>query len=120
MAISPWHSRRLWPAVYFSSGRKRNRPNFDYLDCFPHNRNPPRGGTDTLVALNESPSFSTSTAERDGMSELLEFRHFKYLIAVAEEKNISRAAKRLFLAQPSLSIQLKSIEDALSIELLVR
>ena len=54
------------------------------------------------------------------MSELLEFRHFKYLIAVAEEENISRAAKRLFLAQPSLSIQLKSIEDALSIELLVR
>ena len=54
------------------------------------------------------------------MSDLLEFRHFKYLIAVAEEKNISRAAKRLFLAQPSLSIQLKSIEDALSIELLVR
>jgi DNA-binding transcriptional LysR family regulator len=54
------------------------------------------------------------------MSDLLEFRHFKYLIAVAEEKNISRAAKRLFLAQPSLSIQLKSIEDALSIELLIR
>ena len=54
------------------------------------------------------------------MSDLLEFRHFKYLIAVAEEKNISRAAKRLFLAQPSLSIQLKCIEDALSIELLVR
>jgi hypothetical protein len=42
------------------------------------------------------------------------------LIAVAEEENISRAAKRLFVAQPSLSIQLKSMEDALSIELLVR
>ena len=54
------------------------------------------------------------------MSDRLDFRHLKYLIAVAEEKNISRAAKRLFLAQPSLSIQLKSIEDELSIELLVR
>jgi len=54
------------------------------------------------------------------LSDLLEFRHLRYLIAVAEEENISRAAKRLFLAQPSLSIQLKSIEDALSIELLVR
>ena len=42
------------------------------------------------------------------------------MIAVAEEENISRAAKRLFVAQPSLSIQLKSMEDALSIELLVR
>jgi len=54
------------------------------------------------------------------LSDLLEFRHLRYLIAVAEEENISRAAKRLFLAQPSLSIQLKSMEDALSIELLVR
>ena len=54
------------------------------------------------------------------MSDRLDFRHLKYLIAVAEEKNISRAAKRLFLSQPSLSIQLKSIEDELSIELLVR
>jgi Bacterial regulatory helix-turn-helix protein, lysR family len=120
MAISPWYSRRLWLAVRFFNDRKRNGPGVDYLDSFPRNRNPPLGGTDTLVALNESPSFSTSTAERDGMSDLIEFRHFKYLIAVAEEKNISRAAKRLFLAQPSLSIQLKSIEDALSIELLVR
>jgi len=30
---------------------------------------------------------------------LIEFRHFKYLIAVAEEKNISRAAKRLSRAE---------------------
>ncbi len=77
-------------------------------------------GTDTLVVRNDSPSFTNRTAERDSLSDLLEFRHFRYLIAVAEEGNISRAAKRLFLAQPSLSIQLKSIEDALSIELLVR
>jgi DNA-binding transcriptional LysR family regulator len=42
------------------------------------------------------------------------------LIAVAEEQNISRPAKRLFLAQPSLSAQLKSLEEALSLDLLVR
>ena len=77
-------------------------------------------GTETLVVLNESPSITNCTAERESISDLLEFRHLRYLIAVAEEENISRAAKRLYLAQPSLSIQLKSIEDALSIELLVR
>jgi DNA-binding transcriptional LysR family regulator len=54
------------------------------------------------------------------MSDLLEFRHLKYLIAVAEETNISRAAKRLYLAQPSLSTQLKSMEEALSMDLLIR
>ena len=53
------------------------------------------------------------------MSDLLEFRHLRYLIAVAEEANISRAAKRLFLAQPSLSTQLKSMEESLLIDLLV-
>lgn len=54
------------------------------------------------------------------MSDLLEFRHLKYLIAVGEEANISRAAKRLYLAQPSLSTQIKSLEEALLIPLLVR
>ena len=54
------------------------------------------------------------------MSDLLEFRHLRYLIAVAEEENITRAAKRLFLAQPSLSAQIKSMEEALLVDLLVR
>ena len=77
-------------------------------------------GTDTLVVLDESPSITNRKAERESISDQLEFRHLRYLIAVAEEENISRAAKRLFVAQPSLSIQLKSMEEALSIELLVR
>ncbi len=54
------------------------------------------------------------------MSDRLEFRHLKYLIAVAEEENISRAAKRLYLAQPSLSHQLKRLEEALLLDILVR
>jgi DNA-binding transcriptional LysR family regulator len=73
-----------------------------------------------LWFLDESPSIKNRKAERESISDLIEFRHLRYLIAVAEEENISRAAKRLFVAQPSLSIQLKSMEDALSIELLVR
>jgi DNA-binding transcriptional LysR family regulator len=58
--------------------------------------------------------------ERDSVSDLLEFRHFRYLIAVAEEQNITRAAKRLFVAQPSLSAQIKSMEESLLVDLLVR
>jgi hypothetical protein len=42
------------------------------------------------------------------------------LIAVAEEQNITRAAKRLFVAQPSLSAQIKSMEESLLVDLLVR
>lgn len=70
--------------------------------------------------LDDSPSTKNRKAERESISDLIEFRHLRYLIAVAEELNISHAARRLFLAQPSLSIQLKSMEDALSIELLIR
>ena len=73
-----------------------------------------------IANLKNLLGFSIPVAERDGMSDLLEFRHLRYLIAVAEEANISRAAKRLFLAQPSLSTQIKSLEEALLIDLLVR
>jgi DNA-binding transcriptional LysR family regulator len=45
------------------------------------------------------------------MSDLVEFRHFKYILAVAETANFTRAAERLFLAQPSLSKQIKDLED---------
>jgi len=45
------------------------------------------------------------------MSDLLEFRHLKYIVAVAEAANFTRAAERLFLAQPSLSKQIKDLED---------
>ena len=41
----------------------------------------------------------------------VEFRHLKYIVAVAEAGNFTRAAERLFLSQPSLSKQIKDIEN---------
>jgi DNA-binding transcriptional LysR family regulator len=49
------------------------------------------------------------------MSDLVEFRHLKYIVAVAETANFTRAAERLFVAQPSLSRQIRDIEEALGI-----
>jgi DNA-binding transcriptional LysR family regulator len=54
------------------------------------------------------------------MSDLIEFRHFKYILAVAETENITRAADRLFLAQPSLSKQIKDLEDDIGIPIFLR
>jgi DNA-binding transcriptional LysR family regulator len=43
-----------------------------------------------------------------------------YFIEIASTLNISRAAERLGISQPSLSLAVKRLEDALGIELLIR
>jgi DNA-binding transcriptional LysR family regulator len=47
-------------------------------------------------------------------------RELRALVAVAEEQSITRAAQRLFLAQPALSRQLQALERQLGVPLLER
>lgn len=50
----------------------------------------------------------------------MELRTLYYFTTLAREKNISRAAEKLFLTQPTLSRQLKQLEDYLGTELFIR
>jgi Bacterial regulatory helix-turn-helix protein, lysR family len=47
----------------------------------------------------------------------MDLRQFRYFVAVAEERNITRAAERLGLQPPPLSRQIKAIEREINIQL---
>lgn len=50
----------------------------------------------------------------------MDVRHLKAFLAVFEERNITAAAQRLFISQPTLSVTIKQLEEELGATLFVR
>lgn len=50
----------------------------------------------------------------------MELRMLKYFLTVAEEQNITRAAEKLHITQPTLSRQIRDFEDSFQVDLFFR
>lgn len=51
---------------------------------------------------------------------MLNFRQLKSFLVVAEKKSFTKAAKELFMTQPAISAQIKTLEEFLDIQLIER
>jgi LysR family transcriptional regulator, hca operon transcriptional activator len=50
----------------------------------------------------------------------MDLRYLRFFVTVAEEMNFTRAAERLRTAQPSLSLQMRKLEEDVGVDLFVR
>jgi DNA-binding transcriptional LysR family regulator len=79
------------------------------------------GDVTPMTAKHRAPAEPARPAEAGAAApQSLELRHLRYLVAVADAGTFTRAAERLFIAQPTLSQQIRRLEQIVGTPLLHR
>jgi DNA-binding transcriptional LysR family regulator len=73
-----------------------------------------------LADLNRTPAEPVPPPAAPGAPQALELRHLRYFVALADAGNFTRAAERIFIAQPTLSQQIRRLEEIVGTPLLQR
>ena len=79
-----------------------------------------------MTALDERALTSSSTAlpprapPAAGAAQSIELRHLRYFVALADAGTFTRAAEKIFIAQPTLSQQIRRMEEIVGTPLLQR
>src|SRR5689334_5556067 len=83
-------------------------------------------GVEVMTVLDEWALTSSSTAlplrapPASGAAQSIELRHLRYFVALADAGSFTHAAQRIFIAQPTLSQQIRRLEEIVGTPLLQR
>jgi DNA-binding transcriptional LysR family regulator len=75
---------------------------------------------DRLVQLADLNRAHADSAAGAVTPQALELRHLRYFVALADAGNFTRAAEKIFIAQPTLSQQIRRLEEIVGTPLLQR
>jgi DNA-binding transcriptional LysR family regulator len=75
---------------------------------------------DRLVQLAELNRAQADRTAGAGAPRALELRHLRYFVALADAGSFTRAAEKIFVAQPTLSQQIRRLEEIVGTPLLQR
>jgi len=75
---------------------------------------------DRLVPMADLDQAQADPAAGTDTPQALELRHLRYFVALADAGSFTRAAEKIFIAQPTLSQQIRRLEEIVGAQLLQR